>query len=315
MGQMWYPLRPRKHRPYRTESNYTLTFKLDQLNETDQALICCWSARFPVCCLAYDKFRGDYLLTDIPSLSVCIPAYDMNGLGATYLEDSFRTLENQTLTDFEVIVSDQSSNNDILELCKAWYKRLTLHHYWNHGGKHQASANANYALGKARGSVYKVLFQDDFILAKSLLQDIVNAFEREDAMWLLTGSGVTRDGKTIERPMVPHLTPKLHFGKNTVSSPSVLAFRASSEYFFDENLIWLMDVELYARLWEKYGDPIILPETLVANRLHSDQVSQKVDRSIQKRELDYVLKKSASFTRISGYLEYAKRRAKTFFFS
>ena len=75
-----------------------------------------------------------------------------------------------------------------------------------------------------------------------------------------------------------------------------------------------MDVELYARLWEKYGDPIILPETLVANRLHSDQVSQKVDRSIQKRELDYVLKKSASFTRISGYLEYAKRRAKTFFF-
>ena len=38
-------------------------------------------------------------MTDIP-IDVCIPAYDMNGLGAAYLEDGFRTLENQTLTDF-----------------------------------------------------------------------------------------------------------------------------------------------------------------------------------------------------------------------
>ena len=269
--------------------------------------------RAAACCLAYSQYMGDYLLTGIPKLSVCIPAYDMNGLGATYLGESFRTLENQNLTDFEVIVSDQSGDNDVFELCKVWGERLNLHHYWNRDGKRQASANVNYALGKARGAVYKVLFQDDFILSKTVLQDILDAFEGEDAMWLLKGSGVTRNGQTIERPMVPRLTPKLHFGKNTVSSPSVLAFRASSEHFFDENLIWLMDVEFYARLWKDYGDPIILPDTLIANRLHADQVSQKVDRSIQKRELDYVLRKSASFTKISGYLEYAKRRAKTFF--
>ena len=78
-------------------------------------------------------------------------------------------------------------------------------------------------------------------------------------------------------------------------------------------MIWLIDVELYARLWKDYGEPIILPETLVANRLHADQVSQKVDRSIQKRELDYVLRKSVSFTQVSGYFEYAKRRVKTLF--
>ena len=57
-------------------------------------------------------------MTYIPKLSVCIPAYDMNGLGATYLEESFHTLENQKLTDFEVIVSDQSDNNDVFEPAK-----------------------------------------------------------------------------------------------------------------------------------------------------------------------------------------------------
>ena len=252
-------------------------------------------------------------MSDKPKISVCIPAYGMNGLGATYLEESFRTLAKQTLNDFEIIVSDQSENNDVMEMCGVWRDRLPLRHYWNLDGKRQAAANVNHALGKARGPIYKVLFQDDFMLSETVLQDIVDAFKDQKVMWLLTGSGITRDGKVIERPMVPHLTPKLHFGKNMVSSPSVLAFRASCERWFDEDLIWLMDVDIYARLWQDYGDPVILPETLVANRLHANQVSQKIDRTIQKRELDYILKKFASSTQMSGYLEYAKRRAKTIF--
>jgi glycosyltransferase involved in cell wall biosynthesis len=237
----------------------------------------------------------------------------MNGMGATYLEKSFGVLAKQTLDGFEVIVSDQSLNDDIKELCEVWQGRLNLRHYWNRDGERQASANTNHALKMARGAVHKVLFQDDFILSETALQEIFEAFDGLEAMWLLTGSGNTRDGQTIERPMVPHLTPKLHFGKNTVSSPSVLAIRASCEHQFDENLIWLMDVEFYARLWKNYGNPIILPETLVANRLHADQVSKSIDRAIQKRELDYVRKKFTSSTQMSGYLEYAKRRAKTLF--
>lgn len=248
-----------------------------------------------------------------PKLSVCIPTYEMNGMGATYLEKSFGVLAKQTLDGFEVIVSDQSLNDDIKELCEVWQGRLNLRHYWNRDGERQASANTNHALKMARGAVHKVLFQDDFILSETALQEIFEAFDGLEAMWLLTGSGNTRDGQTIERPMVPHLTPKLHFGKNTVSSPSVLAIRASCEHQFDENLIWLMDVEFYARLWKNYGNPIILPETLVANRLHADQVSKSIDRAIQKRELDYVRKKFTSSTQMSGYLEYAKRRAKTLF--
>jgi glycosyltransferase involved in cell wall biosynthesis len=252
-------------------------------------------------------------LKNNPKLSVCIPTYEMNGMGATYLEKSFGVLAKQTLDGFEVIVSDQSLNDDIKELCEVWQGRLNLRHYWNRDGERQASANTNHALKMARGAVHKVLFQDDFILSETALQEIFEAFDGLEAMWLLTGSGNTRDGQTIERPMVPHLTPKLHFGKNTVSSPSVLAIRASCEHQFDENLIWLMDVEFYARLWKNYGDPIILPETLVANRLHADQVSKSIDRAIQKRELDYVRKKFTSSTQMSGYLEYAKRRAKTLF--
>jgi glycosyltransferase involved in cell wall biosynthesis len=252
-------------------------------------------------------------LKNNPKLSVCIPTYEMNGMGATYLEKSFGVLAKQTLDGFEVIVSDQSLNDDIKELCEVWQGRLNLRHYWNRDGERQASANTNHALKMARGAVHKVLFQDDFILSETALQEIFEAFDGLEAMWLLTGSGNTRDGQTIERPMVPHLTPKLHFGKNTVSSPSVLAIRASCEHQFDENLIWLMDVEFYARLWKNYGNPIILPETLVANRLHADQVSKSIDRAIQKRELDYVRKKFTSSTQMSGYLEYAKRRAKTLF--
>ena len=46
--------------------------------------------------------------------------------------------------------------------------------------------------------------------------------------------------------------------KNTVSSPSVLAFEAGHGLMFDENLVWLMDVEFYHRIACQFSDPAIL---------------------------------------------------------
>ena len=67
--------------------------------------------------------------------------------------------------------------------------------------------------------------------------------------------------------MVPRLNDRMHLGRNTVSSPSVLAIRRTCRERFDESLQWLMDVEYYHRLHVAHGDPVILPETLVATAI------------------------------------------------
>ena len=109
---------------------------------------------------------------------------------------------------------------------------------------------------------------------------------------MVCGSAVTYDGQNSINPMVPQMHPQIHFGKNTVSSPSVLSMRRKKALEFDENLIWLMDVEIYHRLNKTCGSPTIVPETLVLNRLHEGQVSNTgVTAELRRKELSYVRKK------------------------
>lgn len=245
----------------------------------------------------------------MPHLSLCIPAYSMGGSGAEFLKQSFEILSSQSFKDFEVVVSDQSDDGAVAAVCEAFSDRLSLRHIWNREGKRQASANVNNAMRHAEGEIVKILFQDDYLNGDNALEVIVNAIGSSGA-WHLCGSGVSRNGGAVERPMVPRLTGKLKFGKNTVSSPSVLAMRRAVLEYFDEDLIWLMDVDLYQRLWDHLGDPVISPETLVVNRIHSGQVSAGVSPELRRQELRYIRRKLPGSFQLSSRLEYWRQMLK-----
>lgn len=216
----------------------------------------------------------------------------MGGKGAEYLAASFDRLKGQTLRDFEVVVSDQSDTDGVAQVCARYGQDMTIRRVDFRDGPRQASANVNNAMRHASGRVLKVLFQDDFLCDDTALEQIAAAFDGASERWLLCGSGVSRDGARVEAPMVPRLNSRLRFGRNTVSSPSVLAIRAEVGLHFDEGLIWLMDVEFYDRAAEALGPPIILPATLVANRLHAGQVSAGVSKPLRRRELRHVWRKT-----------------------
>lgn len=248
-----------------------------------------------------------------PKISICIPAYEMGGRGAEFLSEALGSILAQNFKDFEVIVSDQSNNAAVRDVCREWADSFKIVHIWNREGKRQAAANINRAIDEARGAIVKILFQDDLIWDQTALSKIYMALSENGPDWLLCGSCITRDGHTIDRTMVPKLSEKLHFGKNTVSSPSVLAFKRACDERFDENLVWLMDVDFYKRIWDARGLPIILPDTLIANRIHDAQVSAGVDRKLQAHELDYMWKMHSSRKSIKSVSEYLKRRIKTIF--
>ncbi len=230
-------------------------------------------------------------MTQAPLISVCIPAYDMAGQGARYLQPGLDSLAAQEFTDFEVIVSDQSDTNAIRDLCQSYDDRLTIRHLDFREGKRQASANCNNAMRHADGRILKVLFQDDYFCDPTALTQLATAFEDPACKWCLMGSAVTRDMNTLERPMVPRYTSRVRFGWNTISSPSVLALEAGHDIWFDENLIWLMDADMYFSCCDAFGAPTILPDTLVANRLHEDQVSETMVRAVKRYEVLYCARK------------------------
>jgi glycosyltransferase involved in cell wall biosynthesis len=245
------------------------------------------------------------------AISICIPAYEMGGAGATYLDALLASLDRQSFRDFDVVVADQSSDGAVKACCAQWSDRMRIDRFDNTAAPRSASANVNSALDRAGGEILKILFQDDYLCADDALGRIHEALGDGTASWALCGSAVTRDGRTLEAPMVPRLNDRMHLGRNTVSSPSVLAIRRTCRERFDESLQWLMDVEYYHRLHVRYGPPAIIDDTLVATRLHDGQVSSAIDCAIQARELDHVLHKHRRTTTLSGRFEYTKRRIKT----
>lgn len=227
-----------------------------------------------------------------PLISVCIPTYEMRGLGADFLRHSFSILATQTFRDFDVVISDHATDGSIKAVCDEFSDRLHIKYTQNTEHVGNSSANLNAAIRQATGKLVKILFQDDYLLNEHALESIATAFDLEHDHWLVTGSEHTSDGKTLVRPHVPLLTKNPHFGDNRIGSPSVLTIKNEQPFLFDERLIWLMDGDYYKRMTVKYGPPKILADINVVNRLGEHQITQTT--ATQERrdaELAYVQRK------------------------
>jgi len=226
-------------------------------------------------------------------LSVCIPTYEMAGKGVKFLEQSFLGLEMQTFKDFEIVISDHSKDDSIKSFCESMAKKssMDINYIKNVELRGSSSANTNNSIKCAIGEVIKVLFQDDYICDIDCLKLIYERFKNPDVNWVVNGSCVFSVYGHFN-PMVPEYNDEIYLGNNTISSPSVLAIRNKNVLTFDESLSWLMDVDYYKRLFDKYGLPEIVENILVVNRLWDGQIStSQITQDIVDKEVAYMRRK------------------------
>jgi glycosyltransferase involved in cell wall biosynthesis len=226
-------------------------------------------------------------------VSICVPAYEMKGKGSEYIEFLFNSLYNQTYKNIEIIVSDHSKNDMIEQSCKLWSDRLNIKHYYNDIGRGLFPSNMNNAIKKAKGDIIKLLCQDDFLFDSHSLETQLIHLLGNHNHWLITACCHTKDGINFYNPIYPKYHDNIHYGENTISSPSVIMFRNEDIINFDENLFWLVDVEWYKRLYDKFGLPSICNYITVVNREDdSTRVSSNlVSDEVRNKELEYVIKK------------------------
>lgn len=216
----------------------------------------------------------------------------MHGLGEKFLRQSFDILTNQTFKDFEVIISDHSRTDVIKNLCDEYKGRLDIGYYRNLKNIGSSSANINNAIKKASGKLIKILMQDDFLYTNKSLEEIVQYFDMEIDHWLITACEHTTDGINFYRPFYPKYHDKIHIGRNTISSPSVLTIKNDKPLFFDEKLLQRTDGDYYKRCYDCFGEPKILNIINVVNRAGPHQVSNTmITESLQDTEYQYVLTK------------------------
>jgi glycosyltransferase involved in cell wall biosynthesis len=222
-----------------------------------------------------------------PRFSICIPVWEQHGFGLQYLKDLIHSIQIQNFQNYEIVISDHSVTDDIYKFVTTLKNIKYVKNFSNRGnGVH----NLNKSLISASGEIIKIMFQDDFMFDRRCLEKFDKVFLKEETKWAVCGCNHTKDGVNFDRFMAPAWNDKLLEGVNTISSPSVLAFRNENIELFDINLTMLMDVEYYYRMDKKHGLPVMIEDCLVTNRCHENQISSRYSGNLDE-EIKYCKEK------------------------
>ena len=218
-------------------------------------------------------------------VSVVIPIHNMDN-GKFFLQRNLDSILKQTFRDFEVVITDDSESKEIEDwITESYMKNIDsypenprIRYISNVGAKGMAN-NSNFAIDQAYGQLIKILYQDDYFYDERSLWDIVQHFTPY-TMWMVTpcvhDSG---DGRFFNEHM-----PYYSESENTIGSPSVLTIRREITDRFDPQFGWLLDLDLYKRLYRKYGKPKILSKVNTVILLGPHQVTYKLSIEAKARE-------------------------------
>lgn len=172
--------------------------------------------------------------------------------GAEFLWKTINILMEQTFQDFEIVITKQGTMPE----------------------------NTNAGIKRARGELIKILYLDDVLAHKDALKDIVDNFSGN---WLITGA---------DNNPYPYYTDDIEKGNNKLGSPSALTIKNEEPMLFDEKMTWLLDCDYYKRMYEKFGEPVILDGEHVKIGVGDHQVTHLLSDEAKTAEAVYLNKKN-----------------------
>jgi glycosyltransferase involved in cell wall biosynthesis len=217
-------------------------------------------------------------------ISIAIPTYEMNGVGHFFIEQSLTFIAKQTYKNFEIIISDHSLDKKIDEICVK-FDNLNIKLIKNELNRGSSSSNLNNAIKYCNGEIIKFLMQDEYLYNENTLLDIKNVFDNKNINWVVTGCLYGNSIDNVKGKMIPHYSNDIINTINTIGSPSVVSIRKTEDLeFFNPDLIWVMDCEYYKRLFDKWGQPFIIPEYKIFVTQHENQLTNII--SSEKKNIE-----------------------------
>jgi hypothetical protein len=230
-------------------------------------------------------------------VSICIPVYEMNGLGIQMFKNLMESIKIQSYLDFiQVVVSDHSKEKIFEDICKQFnfnIKYIAFCEKYNNG-----PANTNNAIKNADGSIIKTIFQDDFLIEWQSIEKMVNYLKSSNTKWMACGCLHTDiNGLVFERPHIPiwggmgeDKSVKSYIEREQkIGCPSIIMFKKDLSLEFNEKITMLMDYDFYYKLGKLYGEPSILNEYLVAVRVWSGSITSRTGYGNNDKEKNIML--------------------------
>lgn len=231
----------------------------------------------------------------MPEFSIIAPVYKMKGTySQRFLIEYLSHLSYQTFKDYQVVVPDQSEDDELKDICKTFSYIMNIKHVRNPGTLKTAAANVNFGIKHADGKYVKLLYVDDFLTDPNALLKIKEAFETNlDKKWLISGFVCCNEDRTqFYNERQPWYGNKYVNGDNVTGNPSNYTVRRECALEMDENLLWIVDGEYFFRSYYHYGDPILVNDILVCFRDHGDSAFKRPDlRELDAKERQYCVDK------------------------
>ncbi len=226
--------------------------------------------------------------TNNPLVSVCIPIYNCE----EYIKQTIESVLAQTLSDWELIILDNSSQDKSLDIIKTYSDpRIRVVESDKNIGIEE---NWNKALAEAKGKYIKLLPADDYLLP-DCLEKQTSVFDRpENRSVVLVCCGrniIDQSGNFLIKRVFPGkkglvkgrtaIRRVLRSGTNLLGEPGAVLFKR--EFLpqvgnFDGTLLYVIDVNFWLRtlLW---GDLYVIPEPLCTFRLSPGSCSVEMTTS------------------------------------
>jgi glycosyltransferase involved in cell wall biosynthesis len=226
-------------------------------------------------------------MSSAPEISICIATYN----GAMFLEECLVSIASQTEVSVEVILLDDDSTDDTLQIARAvslsypsvdWVIR-------KNSVRLGMAANWNACVSQARGEFIKLVGQDDVLLPNCLKRQ-ANAL-REHSNVSVAATKRTIINRESQRLFeMPTRYPRgitlgstaalqcLLSGTNIIGDPVAVLFRRNALTFsglFNPDIKYCTDMEMWLRLLA-CGDLYFDTTPLVLYRIHQNATGQTV---------------------------------------
>jgi glycosyltransferase involved in cell wall biosynthesis len=241
----------------------------------------------------------------MPKISIAIPAYVNSSEEIFFLRESFDKIQTQSFSDYEVVVSDNSNNNLVADLCDEYSGKFSIV-YEKNLKDIGMSSNSNNAMKMCSSEYIKILHCDDLLFSNQSLEIIVNALDSSDKYWLVNGFNHTYNSIDFFDTKIPKYPDYLLIGNNLLGCPTNVTLRNNELEYYDDNIHMGMDVEWYHRIRMKHGMPIVLKDVLTTSRISNKNATSKIN-------LDIIIEtEEGTWRNVQSELDYIKEKHKKF---
>lgn len=211
-----------------------------------------------------------------PTISICIPAYK----NKAFLERLLDSIKIQSYKNFEVVITDDSPDNELSLLIET-YKPFFDILYVKNSVNLNTPENWNEAVRNAKYEWIKIMHDDDWFVDINSLRLYAEAIEQHPAAQFFFSAyqNIYFEHNRTEQMKLSFTwysllrkNPEVLISKNVVGPPSVTLYRKSS-LLYDKTMKYVVDIDFYTSYLAQ-NRWVYIPQVLINVGIHASQVTK-----------------------------------------